>query len=455
MKKAAIIGSGIGGISAAIYLITKGIEVDIFEKNSVPGGKIGEVKAGDFRFDTGPSLLTMPYVINDLFIAANEKIEAHIKLIKLKTICRYFYDKETVIDSKEDIKEMQESLALLSQEDAKRYPEFLDYSKKIYDLSSDVFLFEPFQELSNIFRLRNLKLLFKLRNLDSSRTMADAVNSYFDDYRIQKLFNRYATYNGSDPYKAPATLNIIPHVEYSMGSYYIKGGIYRLVEALAGIIIKNGGKIYLNKEVEKIIVRGGKAVGIKVDGEDLYYDYVISNSDVAFTYNKLIDGYLKKKKKINNLEPSLSGIIFLWGINKKLPELEHHNIFFSSDYEKEFNCIFNKKQIPEDPTIYISATSKEDPAHAPEGENLFVLLNMPHLNNEIDWKTDKHKVKEQVLNKLKKFNIDVSDSIVFEKIITPKDLEIMFHSNRGSIYGVSSNNKYTAFLRQRNRKQGY
>jgi phytoene desaturase len=271
---------------------------------------------------------------------------------------------------------------------------------------------------------------------------------------LVQLFNRYATYNGSDPFQAPATLNIIPYVENELGGYYIQGGMYRLVEALEIIAKHLGVEIYTSTRVEKIKQLNGKITGLMVRGEFIPADYVLSGADIVETFNALLDNFTDQREKLNRLEPSLSGMIFLWGINCTYPALAHHNIIFSNDYQLEFSQIFNENAAPDDPTIYIAISSKSDSSHAPNGsENWFVLLNMPYLNHKQDWENEKKRMREIVLKKLQNNNLDISGDIVHEKCITPLDFHSIYAGNRGSIYGLSSNSRLTAFRRPANRSR--
>lgn len=471
-KKVAIIGGGLGGISAALYLSNKvsnqkgnsqkvnhqKYEIEIFEKNDKLGGKLNYLNEMGYYFDIGPSLLTMPFVIEDIFQYLDKKIEDYLDIDPLENICRYFWSDNTILDANSDLSKFKENINLINKNDSENLSRFLDYSKQIYDLTADTFLFGPFLEWSELTKFNNYKTLLNLSKIDTNRTMQEAIDSYFESSKLRQLFGRYATYNGSNPYKAPATLNIIPHVEYTLGSYYIKGGMYKLGQALEKLLSEQNIKINYNSTVKSILTQNNTAIGIEISDaenevEKRNFDIIISNSDVVYTNDKLINSP-KLKKDYNKYEPSLSGFVMTLGINKIHDNLNHHNILFSDDYQREFKQIFEDLEIPDDPTIYISITNKSDKSHAPIGaENWFILLNMPYTSYKINWSEKKAKVREIVLNKLKRFGFDITDNIEFEKIYTPEDLENMYFTNRGSIYGLSSNDKFSAFLRQSNRNK--
>jgi phytoene desaturase len=280
------------------------------------------------------------------------------------------------------------------------------------------------------------------------------VTKFFNDPRLIKLFNRYATYNDSDPFKAPATLNIIPYVEYGFGGFYIDGGMYRLVESINSLAVSMDIEIHTDTAVEKILHENGSISGIRANGESIKTDYVLCGTDVVETHQNLIDGYERYSKKLNKLEPSLSGLVFMWGIRKVHDQLAHHNIFFSSDYRQEFHQIFDDLKAPADPTIYLSITSKQNPGHAPENcENWFILLNMPYVQEYHDWDAETDRLREITLKKLKAFGYDIKSYISLEKSFSPTTFLKLYASNKGSIYGISSNTRVSAFMRPANRSR--
>ncbi len=452
-KTIAVIGAGLGGLSAAVRLAHKGYRVRLFERNSTVGGKMNIRLAGGYRFDTGPSLLTMPFVVDELFASSGFRREDFFEVLPIDPICRYFYPDGTVLDTHADTERMMQALAVISPRDADAYKQFLKYAQRIYDTTAEVFLFTPIHEWKELLRARYLPTLFGLRHIDALRTVHRSVSSFFSDPRIVQLFDRYATYNGSDPFRAPATLNIIPYVEYGLGGYYIRGGMYRLVDALVEIAVRLGVEIYTNAAVERILHNNGRATGVLTDGQPIAADAVICNADVVVAHSELLD-IPQRAEKLRALEPSISGMVFLWGVQKSHAGLAHHNIIFSSDYRREFTQIFDQHAAPDDPTIYISITAKTDPDHAPPGcENWFVLVNMPYLAQGQDWATIVATMRATVLAKLQQNGLDIEEHIAQEEVFTPEDFFSLYGSNRGSIYGISSNSRMTAFKRPSNRSR--
>lgn len=239
----AIIGSGLGGLSAAIRLAHNQYDVTVYEQNSVPGGKARSIEQNGFRFDTGPSLLTMPFVIEDLFTSAGENISDYLTIKKLDNLCRYFYSDSTVLNAYADKDKFASDIEAHTSDKKKNLLKYLAYCKKIYELTSDIFLFNNLYDISTFTNSKALKTLFKIGKIDSFRTMNDANCSFFTDEKIIQLFNRYATYSGSNPYLCPATLNIISHVEYNIGGYYAEGGMHKITEALYKLALKKRSKV--------------------------------------------------------------------------------------------------------------------------------------------------------------------------------------------------------------------
>lgn len=450
-----VIGGGVGGLSGAIRLARMGYQVDLYEENKTLGGKMGRFHFDGYTFDTGPTLLTMPFVLEDLFQFAGYNISDYIQLIPIEPICRYFFNETEPFDASSDIETMQSNIKRLFNEDAKNYIRFLKYAERIYKKTSPVFIFSPIHEIRKILTWQNLAGLLTIYQIDPFRTVHQSVKKFFNDPHLVQLFDRYPTYNGSDPYRAPATLNVIPYVELGLGGYYIKGGLYQLIEALVKIAGELNVKINTEKKVERILHDNHRVNGVMIDGEKLDGDIVLCNSDVVVSHNDLIKGFPKTKNKLNRLEPSLSGMIFFWGIRGQHSKLKQHNIIFSRNYEKEFKQIFQDLTPPDDPTIYISISSKCDQKHAPAGcENWFVLINMPYLSEDQKWdelKTDQ--IRGRVFHKLKRFGIDIEEKIQSEMTMTPLDIANQFSSNRGSIYGISSNTMNSAFKRPPNRSR--
>jgi phytoene desaturase len=447
-KNAIIIGGGLGGLSAAIRLAKKGFTVTILEKNETVGGKVNIVESGGYKFDTGASLLTMRHVLEELFEFAGKRLEDYLEIVPLEPICRYFWTDGARFDASTDLQKTENEIRTLDDRDAENFKRFLADARRKYEVSEKTFLAHSLNDLPKLLRPKYLRDLLAI---SSTRRLDAHVKSYFRSPKLQQLFNRFATYNGSSPFQTPATFALIPYVEFGLGAWYVKGGMYEIPKALAQLAAELNVEIKTDAEVEKILVENGKAVGVKLkNGESLKSDFVVANSDAVETYRNLLE---TENKRIENLEPSCSGFVLLLGAKKRFPALAHHNIFFSDDYRAEFDAIFKELRPARNPTIYVCAASRTDATQAPEEcENLFVLINAPYTSARTDWEKEKRGYRDLIVKKLEDFGLeDLEKSIDFEQIITPADFEKKYRANRGSIYGVSSNGVFSAFLRPPNK----
>jgi phytoene desaturase len=455
-ENAVVIGAGLGGLASAALLASKGYAVSVYEKNATAGGKMQEVRSGEYRFDTGPSLFTMPFVLESLFNECGEKMQEYLTWSELNPICRYFYSDGVIFDNFSDRELTKEQITRFAPDDADSYDGFLNRSEELYNKTADAFLFNPLYSFSD---LKNLKLTDFL-GIDAFSTVSDKVDEHFSSDHLRKFFKRFTTYNGSSPYLAPATLNVIPHVELNQGGYYVQGGLYRIAEAFQQLGEKKGVKFHFNKTVKSIGCNGDRAQFVILDdGSEMRCDLLIANSDATDTILNLLPGSVvsnRKKRRQEAIEPSCSGFVMLLGCNRTWDQLRHHNIFFSTDYQKEFQYIFDSKVMPEDPTIYVANTSFTDPDHAPPGgSNLFILVNAPYVTAGQDWETAEKEYSQFLINDLEKRGLEgLGNSIEYSETITPADFLKRYGSNRGSIYGTSSNSRFAAFLRPRNKFRG-
>ncbi|MFN1833763.1 phytoene desaturase family protein [Balneola sp. MJW-20] len=454
--KIIVIGAGLGGLATAAMLAAAGQDVTVFERTGGFGGKMNQKKLEGYRFDTGPSLFTMPDVLRKVFSECGKDMDDYLELTALEPLCRYFYQDGTVFNSYHDRQKDLDEIERIAPEDKSSYIRFLEYSEVLYQKTSDAFLFNPLYSFSD---LKNLDL-FSFFGIDAFNTVAKRVDQYFESPYLKKFFKRFTTYNGSSPYRAPATLNVIPHVEVNEGGYYVKGGLYKIARSLYDLAEEMGVKFHFNSPVDRINTLSDKITGVALsDGREFSSDIVISNSDSTETIVKLLSKKTvsaRKKRKASEIEPSCSGFVMLLGVDKIYPELAHHNIFFTKNYEKEFQEIFDDKVMPEDPTIYVANTSYSDPEHAPDASsNLFILVNAPYLSEHYDWKELASEYGHKVINELENRGLDgLSDHIRVKELVTPVDFYEKYRSNRGSIYGTSSNNRNAAFIRPRNKFRG-
>ncbi|MDP5170853.1 MAG: phytoene desaturase family protein [Bacteroidia bacterium] len=448
--KIIIIGAGIGGLATSIRLRVAGHEVAIFEAASQPGGKLSEIRADGFRWDAGPSLFTMPQLVTELFELAGRRPEDFFEYEALPIITRYFYEDGTLINAFHDPEAFIQELLLKTDEKETNIRSLLAKSAELYEITNHVFLERSLHKLSTYLRKETLRSALQVHKLDAFRSMHASNTKRFADPRVVQLFDRYATYNGSDPYQAPATLNIIPHLEHSMGAFFPKGGMYAITQALFGLAQDLGVDFHFETPVQRITVDNGRVSGIVVDGEQIPADAVVSNADIVPTYRKLLPTQ-KAPEMVLSQPRSSSALIFYWGMNKAFPQLDTHNIFFSDNYEEEFRQIWKVKSLSSDPTVYVFVSSKVEPTDAPSGcENWFVMINTP-ANTGQDWESLIAEAREHILQKLdRNLGEDVQSHIISQSILDPRSIESRTSSHQGALYGSSSNNPMAAFLRHPN-----
>lgn len=432
-------------------MAAKGYAVDVFEKNNYPGGKLSEFYINGYRFDAGPSLFTMPKFVEELFELCGEKATNYFTYEQLNDLCHYFYEDGTAFITKSDSIETAEIIEKHTGEKKESILTFLNHSKRLYELTADVFIYNSFSDWKTFINPKFFKSLLYFRQLKTNQLMADAIQTYFTTPHVNQLFNRYATYNGSNPYKAPATLNVIPHLEYNIGAYLPTKGMVDITNSLVQLGERNGVKYHYNAEVTKILHDTTSISGIEVNGEIKTYDYVISDMDIYPLYHKLLKD-IPKPTQILKQERSSSALVFNWGIKKSFVELGLHNILFSSDYRKEFEHLFTHRTIIDDPTIYIFISSKNIPTDAPKGcENWFTMINVPE-NNGQDWDSFIKEARHHIIRKINRIlKTDIEKYIEVEEVLDPRLIESKTSSFGGSLYGNSSNNKWAAFLRHANK----
>jgi phytoene desaturase len=450
-----IIGAGLGGLAAAIRLAKRGVSVTVLEKNATPGGKVNIHRAAGYSFDTGASLLTMRHVLADLFSSANRSVDDYLEIIPLDPICRYRWPDDVTLDASTNLEKTEREIKrIASVRDVEGFRRFLIDARRKYEVAERTFLAYSLNDLPKLLRPRYAR---DLAAISSWRTLDAHVRRYFRSPHLQQLFNRFATYNGSSPYRIPATFALIPYVEFGLGAWYVRGGMYALPLALVRLAEELGVSVRTGVEVEKILIEHGRARGVQlISGETLRCDAVLVNADAVDAYRRLIKREARRiytDKKIEAIEPSCSGFVLLLGTTRRYPQLAHHNIFFSKDYPAEFRAIFDERRFAADPTIYVCASSRTDEGQAPAGhENLFVLVNAPATGGQTDSTIEARSYRDLIVSKLEESGLDgLNEAIDYEHIITPTDFERAYHANRGSIYGISSNKRRSAYLRPPNK----
>ncbi len=449
-RPAAVIGSGIGGLASAIRLAAKGYQVSVYEQSWQAGGKIRELHLEGFRFDTGPSLLTFPSLVDELYTLCGENPIDYFGYRPVKVTCKYFWEDGTMLNAWQEPEQFAAEIQKVTGLEAAKVLAYLRESNELFDLTGDAFLFHSLHKLSNFVTPIFRKTLLNAHKLDAFCTLHKRNNRWLSHHKVVQIFDRYATYNGSSPYKAPATLRIIAHLEHNTGAFFPERGMYDIVISLTTLAERQGVDFHFNAQVEKVNIVAGGVAGLRVNGEDLAFDLVVSNVDSVNFYRHLLPE-IKMPRKQLSLDRSSSAIIFYWGINRTFPNIELHNVLFSENYSGEFNHLFNTKTVSNDPTVYLFVSSKMVKTDAPAGcENWYAMINAP-ANVGQDWDAMITKVRRDIIEKIKRtLKVDIEPHIVCEAVADPRTNERDTGSFRGSLYGLSSNNMLAAFNRHPN-----
>ncbi|MCC2545665.1 phytoene desaturase [Hymenobacter sp. BT175] len=447
----AVIGAGIAGIAAAVRLGLRGHAVTVFEGQASFGGKMHEFTLpGGYRFDAGPSLFTLPALVDELFQLAGRDPRDHFRYERLDPITQYFFADGTRLTAWADEAKFAAEVEAKLGTPAADVLRFLRQSGQAYDATAGTFLQKSLHKAGTYLSPDVLKALAALPQLGLTSTMHQHHARAFQDPRLVQLFDRFATYNGSDPYQAPATLSLIPHLEHGVGAFYPEGGIYSIARSLVELAEEVGVQFRYNEPVEEILTAKGRITGVRT-AQDVYdFGLVVSNMDVVPTYRKLLPREPAPERTLSQPRSS-SALIFYWGIGREFAELGVHNIFFSADYKREFEAIFEQRTVSDDPTVYVNITAHKTPGDAPPGhENWFVMVNVPHDQGQ-EWDGLITKTRTAVLAKLSRLlGTEVEPLIRAEQVWDPRGIEVRTSSVGGALYGSSSNNTLAAFLRHPN-----
>jgi phytoene desaturase len=450
---ARIIGSGIAGIASSIRLAVKGYQVHVHEANNYLGGKLTAFEQDGYRFDAGPSLFTMPFLVDELFTLAGKKPTDYFQYKRLDKTCHYFWEDGTVIHGYANPAEFAAEVESKVGVERNVILDFLEHSALLYNKTAPVFLEQSLHQWKNYFTADVWEAFKHVHQLNLTSTMDEVHQSKLKEKHLVQLFNRFATYNGSNPYKAPGVLSIIPHLEHNQGAYFPLGGMHAITQSLVQLAKDLGVTFCTNQRVQAIEVENGVAKGVVVNDELLLADIVFSNMDVVPTYRKLLANEPAPEKTLKQ-ERSSSALIFYWGIEEIYPELDVHNILFSNDYQGEFKALFDDFKLVEDPTVYIHVSSKVAKEDAPSDcENWFVMINVPG-RDTMNWNELIPIARERIIAKIERIlQQKIEGRIQNESVLHPGLIEQRTSSYQGALYGSSSNNAFSAFWRHPNFSQ--
>jgi phytoene desaturase len=443
VSRVVVIGAGVGGLASAARLAALGHDVTVCEAAGQIGGKLGTLAAQGFTFDTGPSLVTMPQVFRDLFTSTGDPLDTALTLSPVEPIAHYRFADGTELDSSGDLTTFCDNLdESLGQGSGDDWRQFMHRAERIWDATHGPFLESPLHGMRGL--VRQAYKVGDLAAIAPWKSLRSLGKQYLRDPRLQMFLDRYATYTGSDPRKAPAALAVVPYVEQTFGAWYVEGGLHLLGKAIADRAVERGARILLNSRVATISVAGNRVEGVVLaDGSRLSADVVVANADARVVYGEL----LPHKSTRARTTPSLSGFVVLLGLRGRTQGLAHHTVLFPADYDAEFDAVFGGT-VADDPTVYVSVPP--DRTTAPDGDEAwFVLVNAAR-NGPVDWGAESATYADHVIELLARRGFEIRDRVAVREVRSPADLEHLTGSPGGSIYGTSSNGPMAAFLRPAN-----
>ena len=459
--KIGVVGGGLAGLAAAIRLAGEGHQVSIFEKNNHLGGKMNVWRSEGYTFDMGPTIITMPAVLERLFASVGRRMDDYLQMVSLDPQWRTFFADGSQFDLYSSLEGAAAELNRFAPDEMANYLQFLAYAHRMYDISEKWFFWKPWGSLKEVMSAGSFgpKSLSLAASMDPMTSMDQAISKHFSNRHLAQLFEHFVQYVGSSPYLAPAILCLIPWVQLGLGCWYPMGGTGAIAGALGQLTDELGVEVHLNAAVERIEMQEGRAAGVVTDDGRVHkMDAVIANSDIVRTFRDLLprdqsEPFLRKNAA--RLEPACSGVVLYLGCRKRFPSLLHHNFFFSADSDAEFKDIYERRVPHADPTIYIALPSRTDPTVAPAGcESVYALVHTPYISSAYDWEQNAARYRDVIVDKLERSGMaGLNDSIETERMITPVDLEQLYWVNQGAIYGVVTKRGLTSAFKTGNRSE--
>ncbi len=463
MSRILVVGGGLGGVSAAIRCAHAGHQVTLFDKNERVGGKMNLIEEQGFVFDTGPTILTMPQVLDRLFTSVGRRREDYLQLHRLDPQWKAFFEDGETIDVWGDRGKMVEEIRRVSPGDVEGYEKFRAYAAKMYQLSERFFFWRSVSGINDLVKpgdVMGTEGLRVLSTIDLFSTVSNAIDRHFRDPHLRQILEHFMQYVGSSPHAVPAILSTIHHIQLEFGVWYPMGGTNRFAAALTRLAQDCGVELAMGKRVDRFVTQGNRIAGVEVEGRVHTADAVIANSDFVRSHRELLPATSTRRQieqTPSRFEPSCSGVVIYFGMNRKYDLLRHHDFFFSKDPKQEFQDIYRRKIPTKDPTLCVCSPSRTDPSVAPAGcENVYVLVHTPHLQGRENWKNLYPSYRELILNKLERSGLtDFRKQIRVERWMTPEDIEQRYWVDRGAIYGIASHGRLRGGFKPANRSQDF
>jgi phytoene desaturase len=434
-----VVGAGVGGLASAARLAHQGYRVTVLEKGKEAGGRTGSLKVDGFTFDTGPTLLLMPEVLEETFKATGRKMADYLTLVRCDPNYRIHFRDGSDLTLGTELVEVQKELERLEPGSFRKYLQFLSVGKEQYDVSLKHFVGRNFDSVASFFTPGSLSKAFAIKAFSR---MSSEVGKSFKDERLRAALTFQTMYLGISPYESPAVYGLLPYTELAVGIWFPMGGMHAIPLALEKVCREEGVQFHYRTAVAKVLETDGKATGVELaDGRTLEADLVLLNADLPWAYENLLKGTRATLPRAKKLKYTSSAYMMYLGLKRKYDRLLHHNVVFGGDYRGSFDDIFKKFKVPEDPSFYLNAPAHTDPRMAPEGkDSLYVLVPVPHQHPNIDWRVEGPKVRAKVLERMATLGYpDLDRDIEVERTFTPDDYRVVLNLERGSAFGLSHN----------------
>ncbi|HEY8125563.1 MAG TPA: phytoene desaturase family protein [Methylocystis sp.] len=445
-----VVGAGIGGLVSALLLAARGLDVTLVERAQSPGGKMREIDAGGARLDAGPTVMTMRWVFDQIFDEAGADFSDRVKLLRLETLARHAWSESERLDLFADAARSFDAIhAFAGKREAEGFVRFCARARSIYETLRESFILSQRPSPLDLVRRAGVSGLPNLTRISPFASMWDELGKYFHDPRLRQLFGRYATYCGSSPFLAPATLMLVAHVEMD-GVWRVEGGMHRLAVALADLARARGARIFYGRSARRILVEGGRATGVETDqGEIISADAVVMNGDVGALRAGLLGApAMLALNSAPRAQPSLSAVTFAMRAQTRGFPLAHHNVFFARDYRAEFDDIFHDRRLPRAPTVYVCAQDRDDEDLRSSDERLFALVNAPACDGARELSTEElRQCEERSFRFLADCGLEIQAPPQAITRTTPQDFAKLFPATGGAIYGQASHGWMASFAR--------
>lgn len=455
-KEIIIVGGGIGGLCTAARLLKEGYQVTLLEKEDRVGGRANRIEKDGYIFDMGPTLLMMTDVLYETFKYCDKDFNDYIELIQLEPNYQVAYADKTKITMSSNLPRLATELAKIDPKAPEQFYRFFGDVAAMYRISRDGFIDKNFDRLTDFINPKSGMELVRKRGLSK---LYNFVSHYFTDDRLRQLFSFQSMYLGVSPHEAAAVYSMVSYMETGLGIWYPKGGMYSLSLALEKLVKDMGGKIKVSTSVERILVEDRVANGVVLNGgEQVKADIVIANADLVYANKELIDSSYRPSMpdtKLDEYKQASSALLFYWGVNDECKNMLHHNVFLCKDFKNNLDEIFHQRVLPSDPSFYTYIPTKTDPSLAPKGRQVFyVLVPVPNLQADVDWKKGIPKLRSQVLGRLKtEYGLDIKNKIESEIVFTPQDFKTKFNLHNGSAFGLSHHFFQSGYFRPHNKSK--